>query len=133
MQHKPKPEPVTPVYRVCGECGAPYEGTPGGRATCTGCTGPEDRARPGRGTTHRRGYGARWERLSKRARALQPFCLDCGTTENLTADHTPTAWERFDSGKSIRLQDIDVVCLPCNVARGPARGPRARAVTDPEP
>ena len=42
--------------------------------------------------------------------------------DDLTADHTELAWQRFDAGKSIRLQDIDVVCRSCNSARGEARG-----------
>jgi hypothetical protein len=42
--------------------------------------------------------------------------------DDLTADHTELAWQRFDAGKTIRLQDIDVVCRSCNSARGEARG-----------
>lgn len=53
---------------------------------------------------------------------MQPFCSDCGTSDNLTADHTPEAWERHDQGLAIRLQDIDVVCMMCNIKRGAARG-----------
>lgn len=72
-----------------------------------------------------RGYDAAWRRLSERARKLQPFCTDCGTTEDLTADHTPEAWERKRAGKPIRLRDVDVVCRSCNSKRGEAKaGPR---------
>jgi len=77
-------------------------------------------------TATERGYDAAWKRLSARARRLQPFCLDCGATEDLQADHTPQAWARKAEGKAIRLRDIDVVCGPCNRARGAARG---RSVT----
>ena len=69
-----------------------------------------------------RGYDSRWRRLSERARAIQQYCSDCGITEDLTADHTPEAWERRAAGKTIRLQDIDVVCRSCNATRGAARG-----------
>lgn len=69
-----------------------------------------------------RGYDANWTRLSKRARRLQPFCTDCGSAEDLQADHTPEAWTRKAEGKAIRLADVCVVCGPCNRRRGAARG-----------
>lgn len=72
--------------------------------------------------TRRRGYGHRWQKLSARARQLQPFCTDCGTTENLTADHSPAAWKVHEKGKAIPLELIDVVCTSCNNKRGAARG-----------
>lgn len=74
-----------------------------------------------RGSARDRGYDAAWDRLSKRARALSPFCEDCGTTENLTTDHKPSAWERKAEGKPIRLADVAVVCGPCNSRRGSSR------------
>lgn len=83
--------------------------------------------------TTQRGYNNRWRRLSERARTLQPFCTDCGTTTNLTADHSPEAWERHEAGLPIRLQDIDVVCLTCNLKRGAARGDRSRSKTTNNP
>lgn len=86
--------------RPCLDCGAP--------SASTRC--PEHR-----------GYDSAWERLSKKARKLQPFCSDCGATENLQADHSPEAWARRAAGKPIRLKDVDVVCGPCNTARGQAR------------
>lgn len=88
------------VKKPCLDCGTPTAST-----RCTAC----------------RGYDSAWERLSQRARKLQPFCTDCGATENLQADHSPEAWARRAAGKAIRLKDIDVVCGPCNVARGQAR------------
>lgn len=71
----------------------------------------------------RAGYDYAWDKLSARARQLQPFCSDCGATEDLQTDHTPEAWRRKSKGLAIRLEDVDVVCGPCNRARGPARGP----------
>lgn len=68
-----------------------------------------------------RGYDAAWDRLSRLARRLQPFCLDCGTEEHLTADHLPSAWERKEQGLPIRIEDIEVVCNDCNVKRGTSR------------
>jgi 5-methylcytosine-specific restriction endonuclease McrA len=69
-----------------------------------------------------RGYGTAWDRLSKRARRLQPWCESCGAVDDLQADHTPEAWERKAAGKPIRLHDIRVLCGPCNRAAGAARG-----------
>lgn len=68
-----------------------------------------------------RGYDTAWDKLSARARKLQPFCTDCGTRDDLTADHSAEAWERKAQGKPIRLQDVDVVCRTCNARRGDPR------------
>lgn len=68
-----------------------------------------------------RGYDHQWRTLSERARRLQPFCGDCGATDDLQTDHSPQAWARKAAGKPIRLKDVDVVCGPCNRARGSAR------------
>ena len=96
----------------CIECGEPADGP-----RC-----PEH-VRPSspKVSAAQRGYDAAWQRLSARARKLQPFCSDCGATEDLQADHTPEAWARKAAGKAVRLKDIDVVCGPCNRARGAAR------------
>lgn len=77
-------------------------------------------------STTAQGYDSRWKRLSALARKKQPFCVDCGATDDLQADHTPEAWERKRRGKAIRLQDIDVVCRSCNIKRGAARGDNVR-------
>jgi len=103
------------TLRPCLDCGTPAPGT-----RC-----PEHTT-SAKGTREQRGYDATWRRLSKRARRLQPFCEDCGAVTDLTTDHLPSAWERKAAGKPIRLNDIAVVCLPCNITRGAARGPQAR-------
>jgi len=74
-----------------------------------------------RSSAQERGYDAEWQRLSRRARRLQPWCSDCGTEEGLTADHLPSAWDRKARGLVLRLEDVDVVCGPCNVRRGSSR------------
>lgn len=108
----------------CLRCGEP---TTGSRCdTCQPIKAPRteaQRAKP----NHDRGYNHAWKRLSRMARRLQPFCSDCGDTNNLQGDHTPEAWARHEAGLPIRLQDIDVVCGPCNIQRGPARGPTSRS------
>lgn len=76
-----------------------------------------------------RGYDEAWRRLSQRARAVQGFCSDCGTTEQLTADHKPEAWRRKAAGLEIRLADVDVLCGPCNLRRGSSRPGSQRATS----
>lgn len=67
------------------------------------------------------GYDTTWRKLSARARKLQPWCSDCYTPYDLTADHSERAWRRKAEGKPIRLKDIDVVCRACNSRRGKQR------------
>ena len=89
------------TLRPCIQCGEPSPGT-----RCSPC----------------RGYDSQWERLSKKARRMQSWCTDCRSTENLQLDHLPSAWERKAKGLRIRLGiDAEVVCGPCNTARGQAR------------
>lgn len=101
------------LNKVCPGCSAPSPTT-----WCSACKPPRPNpSRPYRSV----GYDAAWDRLSKRARRLQPWCSDCGTSTDLTCDHSPEAWERKERGLPIRLQDVDVVCRACNSRRGPAR------------
>lgn len=102
------------VMRPCLVCGEPADGP-----RCS------EHAAEVKGTATARGYDAAWDRLSRRARRLQPFCTDCGSTEDLQCDHTPEAWARKAAGKPIRLQDVSVLCGPCNRDAGAARGPSA--------
>lgn len=74
-----------------------------------------------------RDYNGAWKILSRKARKMQPWCLWCGSTKNLQCDHTPTAWERKLAGKSIRIEDVRVLCGPCNIEAGQAKpGPGQR-------
>ena len=112
---------------VCPSCGDVFDRDDSAAARCPACQPKRRResVRPWRGTSTERGYDAAWRRLSRRARHIQPWCSDCGSPDDLTADHSPAAWQRRDAGKRIRLEDIDVVCRPCNQNRGAARGPDA--------
>ena len=96
------------IARPCLDCGTPTDAT-----RCPSCAQdrPHERAR---GTRTQRGYDNRWGRLSRRARRLQPWCIDCGTTSDLTTDHL--RWP------ARTLDDVEVVCRPCNSRRGPTRG-----------
>lgn len=78
------------------------------------------------------GYDSRWQRLSRKARRMQPFCSDCGSEEDLQLDHTPKTWERWRQRKPIRLEHTGgVVCSDCNRARGDARTPGGGRYTGP--
>lgn len=68
-----------------------------------------------------RGYDWNWMQLSRRARRIQPWCSICGTTKDLTTDHSTEAWERKEKGLPIRLEDVDVLCRSHNSAKGRAR------------
>lgn len=78
---------------------------------------------------HARGYDETWRKLSARARRAQPFCTDCGTVEALTADHSAEAWARRARGQVIRVEDVTVLCGPCNTRRGSSRPGTDRADT----
>src|SRR5690625_1082517 len=86
------------LQSVCPECGSVFS-RQDSSAYCTDCKPRRDYFTRTK-TTHERGYNERWNRLSRKARELQPFCSDCGTMDDLTADHTELAWQRFDAGKS---------------------------------
>lgn len=123
MTPTPPTDRAPALATICATCGTPFTLDPGEmrRSRCTDCR-PAPREIPDRGTPKQRGYDERWRRLSIRARRAQPFCSDCGATDDLTADHTPEAWARREAGQSIRLEDVDVVCRPCNGRRGAVRG-----------
>ena len=122
--------PISTLRSVCSECGSVYQRESSG-SKCSECRPTRERtarrivSESRRGSAKERGYDAAWSRLSRRARRLQPFCSDCGREDQLTTDHSPRAWERRAAGLPVRLEDVDVVCAPCNAERGPARGPDA--------
>lgn len=92
-----------PALKLCVECGEP----------CV--DGRCDAHRPIKDQTTRRtraqtGYTSAWDRLSLKARRLQPWCSDCGTKTDLTADHL--RWP------ARTINDVDVVCRSCNSQRG---------------
>lgn len=88
-------------------------------AWCTACRPPKREPYPKR--PRALGYDTAWDKLSRRARAIQKWCSDCGTEDDLTCDHSEAAWRRKAAGQPIRLTDVDVVCRSCNGKRGRAR------------
>lgn len=114
---------------ICPGCGEVVDRQLESGTWCETCKPKDDGMKDiRRGNRHQRGYDNTWQRLSKRARKLQPFCEDCGSTDDLTGDHTEEAWRRREAGKVIRLQDIAVVCRRCNSERGAARGEKSSDV-----
>lgn len=60
--------------------------------------------------TAQRGYDARWQSLTRVQLAQQPFCAECGTTEDLTVDHVlPLA-----RGGRSELSNVQTLCRSCN-------------------
>lgn len=111
------------VLRPCIECGEPTDAP-----RCEECAPPRSQPTERAGTTAR-GYDRTWRKLSERARRLQPFCSDCGATADLTVDHSLQAWRRKAQSLPIRLQDVEVVCRPCNSRRGAAKPSATRGDT----
>lgn len=116
------------LLKPCLDCGELSENTR--------CAEHDTRPAEIKTSSTSRGYGTTWRKLSERARRLQPWCLDCGATNDLTTDHSPEAWRRHSAGLPIRLADVAVVCRSCNAKRGRARpDTRGREVppTAPDP
>jgi 5-methylcytosine-specific restriction enzyme A len=117
--------------RACMNCGQPTRMT-----RCVPCGAEQaKRWRAARGpmpSSVARGYDQSWRKLSIRARRAQPWCSDCGTTDDLTVDHTPEAWEAKAAGRPITPDLVSVCCRACNSKRGAARsGVVARVGTHP--
>ena len=106
------------LIKACAECGALT-----GAARCANCK-PRDTKK----SATKRGYGSAWQRLSTRARRLQPWCSDCGAVNDLTVDHSKDAWEAHEAGREITIDLVDVVCRACNSRRGQARDLGTRPV-----
>ncbi|WP_084223689.1 HNH endonuclease [Mycolicibacterium holsaticum] len=90
---------------VCGE--------PSSKPRCDEHRPKDTRQRRGPGQA---AYDPVWRRLSLRARRLQPWCLDCGATEDLTSDHIipkSLAPELVHARENIAVR-----CCACNSRRG---------------
>lgn len=64
----------------------------------------------------RKTNGAKWQRISKRVRQMMPWCLDCGRTTDLTADHIVPVAARPDL--EFELANLTTRCRPCNAVKG---------------
>lgn len=103
------------TWRACLDCG---EASPESR--CPDCARKHAtnaaRLQP-RASKRARGYGPGWRATSARARKAQPWCTDCGTTEQLGLDHlVPLALGGKRTGLVLGV-DAEVVCASCNTRR----------------
>ena len=98
------------LVRLCPACGRQLPAVPHTRGKCRDCQREYDRKR---GKTRARGYDSEHKRLAKLAIARSPVCVDCGKTEDLTADHIVP---RSQGGLNV-LTNYAVRCRSCNVAR----------------
>ena len=92
------------TLKLCVVCGEPCEGS-----RCRDHLPEQPNALPFR----KKGYDSAWDRLSRRARRIQPWCSTCGTKDDLTGDHL--RWP------AKTLADVDVLCRSCNARKGTAR------------
>lgn len=67
-----------------------------------------------------RGYDNAWRKLSRLARQVHPWCVHCGATSDLTADHLQ--WP------ATTLAHVQVLCRSCNARKG--RQPRGVTVNE---
>lgn len=94
------------MNRPCLDCGEPTN-----RSRCDDCAVEHARAKNrARGSATQRGYDAKWQRISERARRMSPFCAKCGATDDLTADHIVP---RSAGGLNV-LANVQVLCRRCN-------------------
>ena len=58
-------------------------------------------------------YDYKWQKLSRYARTIQPYCSRCGSSRDLTADHILSL---ADGGQNI-LENIMILCRSCNSSK----------------
>lgn len=115
LMTRPRQKATYGLLRPCLGCGVPV---PDSR--CEECADLylsehpwESGKRLSKAGATERGYDSKWQRLSKQARRLQPWCTICGCPDDLTGDHL--VWP----AKS--LSDVQVLCRSCNSSKGPLR------------
>jgi 5-methylcytosine-specific restriction endonuclease McrA len=101
--------------KVCIGCRACHI-EKGKQQRCPECARAYERTkRQRRGTRQQRGYDRAWVALARQAVAAQPWCAICGTTHDLVVEHKDPATR----GKpGLTLDDIQVLCRPCNTRKG---------------
>jgi 5-methylcytosine-specific restriction endonuclease McrA len=95
------------LMRPCLDCGRPI---PPQFKRCALHAKPGNRRDA---TTTERGYGAAHQRRARAVIAAHPWCEECGSTHDLTADHIIPLARRGNP-----LGELRVLCRPCNSRRG---------------
>ncbi|MFI8237591.1 HNH endonuclease [Streptomyces sp. NPDC085866] len=80
---------------------------------CPLCQGAPRRKHPSKNTRKAGAYDYQWQKVRAEAIALQPWCLFCGKTTDLTGDHIVPLKE----GGTNSLDNIRVLCRSCNTRR----------------
>jgi len=101
--------------RTCAGCFRNFRPEELSNGRCPPCSRAKERAR---GTRTSRGYDNDWLRLSANAIAQHPYCSNCGSTEDLTADHIVPKARR---GRNV-LSNVQVLCRSCNASKGTGGG-----------
>jgi 5-methylcytosine-specific restriction endonuclease McrA len=91
----------------CLYCGVVSRGS-----TCRQCVAAIESRDPNRKIRNKR-YDYQWQKLSRQARTMQPYCSRCGSQRDLTADHILSL---AHGGQNI-LENIMVLCLSCNSSK----------------
>lgn len=90
-----------------------YCGTLSRGSVCRDCLSAIQARDPKRRERNKQ-YDHEWNRLSRLARQLQPWCSRCGSKNDLTADHILS----LANGGSNILENIMVLCRRCNSSKG---------------
>jgi 5-methylcytosine-specific restriction endonuclease McrA len=92
--------------RPCSGCGILVRSS-----RCNACVRIQGARNPRR--RHNK-YDYEWQKMSKLARQIQPYCTKCGSTKDLTADHILS----IAQGGLNTLDNISILCRKCNSSKG---------------
>jgi len=92
----------------CLYCGVLARG-----GTCKDCLNAIQSKDPKRRERNKK-YNYEWNKISRLARQIQPWCSRCGSQKDLTADHILSL---ANGGNNI-LENVMVLCRRCNSSKG---------------
>jgi 5-methylcytosine-specific restriction enzyme A len=111
-------EHVMPLFS-CASCGRTYP-PPRRRGRCPTCARDYERRK---GSAHERGYTKQHRENAARVIAAHPWCVDCGATDDLCADHIVP----LSKGGTNRLNNYAVRCRGCKeLVRTSSEGDKQR-------
>jgi 5-methylcytosine-specific restriction enzyme A len=102
----------------------------GPQQRCPDCAAEYERARTARrGSRQQRGYDSYFYKLVRAAIAVHPFCAECGSRERLTGDHIVP----LSHGGPNTPDNVRVLCVSCNSARGTDNSPAKSSARSSKP